>query len=81
MNSKPPDEFKPSPSTFSQPPSIEPSPTPSSYTDATPIRSPMTSDPPEPLSPVDGELETEIDSFITLQKQLQNPNTLIIHHL
>ena len=57
-----PDEFEnsePSPSIFSQPPfrplhtptPDEPSPVPSYYTDASPIFSPMTSDPPEPLAP------------------------------
>ena len=54
---------------------------PSSYTDATPIYSPMTSDPPDHSSPVDTELENELDNFITLQQQLQHPNTLTIHHL
>ena len=57
-----PDEFQnsePSPCTFSQPPfrslhtptPDEPSPARSSYTDATPILSPMTGEPPEPLAP------------------------------
>ena len=55
----------------------EPSSAPSSYTDATPI----TSDPPDPPSPVDEELENELDSFVTLEQHLQNPNTLKIHHL
>ena len=41
----------------------------------------MTSDPPNPHSPVDEELENELDNFITLQQQLQNPNKLTIHHL
>ena len=41
----------------------------------------MTSDPPDPPSPVDEELENEEDSFVTLQQQLQNPNTPTIHHL
>ena len=50
-------------------------PSPSSYTDATAIFSPMSSDPPDPLSPVDQKLETEIENFITLQQPLQNPNT------
>ena len=40
----------------------------------------MTSDPPDPSSPVDEKLENELENFITLQ-QLQNPNTLTIHHL
>ena len=59
----------------------EPSPVPSSYTDATPILSPMTSDQPDPSSPFNGELEYELDNLITLQQQLQNPNTLTVHHL
>ena len=41
----------------------------------------MTSDPPDLPSPVNEELENELDNFITLQQQLQNPNTLTIHHL
>ena len=77
-------------STFSQPPfrpvytqiTDETSSAPSSYTDATPIYSPMTSDPPDHSSPVDIEFENELDNFITLQQQLQqHPNTLTIHHL
>ena len=69
-----PDEFadsEPSPSPFSQPPfqplhnqvPDEPSSVPSSYTDATPIFSPMTSDPPEPSCAVDEELENDLDNF------------------
>ena len=84
-----PDQFEisePSPSRFSQPPfrplhiptPDELSPAPSSYTDATPILYPMTCD---LLGPVDEELENELDNFITLPQQLQNPNTLTIHHL
>ena len=86
-----PDEFadyEPSPSTFSQPPFQpidtqipKPFSAPSSCTDATPIYSPMTSDPPDHSSPVDTELENELEKFITLQQQLQHPNTLTIHHL
>ena len=87
-----PDEFadsKPSPSTFSQPlfqpphdqiPD-EPSSAPSSYTDATLTYSPMTSDLPDYSSPVDTELENELDNFINLPQQLLHPNTLTIHHL
>ena len=69
-----PDEFvdsEPSPSTFSHPfqplhtqiPD-EPSSVPSSYTDAAPIFSPMTSDPPDPSSHVDEELENELDKIM-----------------
>ena len=71
-----PDEFEnsePSPSTFSQlpfRPLLTPTPDegssdPSSYTDATPVLSPMTSDPPDHPIPVDEELENENDIFIT----------------
>ena len=71
-----PDEFEisePSPSIFLQlpfrplltPTPNEGSPAPSYYTDATPILSPMTSDPPDLPSPVDEELENENDNFIT----------------
>ena len=41
---------------------------------------PMTSD-TNHSSPVDTELENELDNFINLQKLLQHPNTLTIHHL
>ena len=41
----------------------------------------MTSDAPDPSSLVDGELEKELDSFISLQQQIQNPNTLTTYHL
>ena len=87
-----PDEFensKPSLSTFWQPPfrplhtptPDETYPDPFSYTDATPILSPMTSDPHDLHRPVDEELENELDNFITLEQQVQKPNTLTIHHL
>ena len=83
MNSKNPSSARPF---FRNPPSVhstpdEPSPAPSSYTDATPILSPMSSDQPDSPCPVNEELENELDNFITLQQQLQNPNTLTIHHL
>ena len=32
-------------------------------------------------SPVNVELENELDNIITLQQQIQNPNTLTTHHL
>ena len=87
-----PDEFadsEPNPSTFSQPPfqpihtqvPDELSSVPSSYTDATPIYSPMTIDPTDHSRPVDTQLENELDNFIILQQLLQHPNTLTIHHL
>ena len=41
----------------------------------------MTSDPPDHSIPVDTDFENELDNFITLQQQLQQPNTLTIHHL
>ena len=58
----------------------EPSSAPSSY-NATLIYSSMTSDPPDHSSPVNTELKNELDNFITLQQQLQHPNTLTFHHL
>ena len=77
------DEFavsEPSPSTFSQPPfqplhtqtPDEPSSASSSYTNATPTYSLMTSDQPDHSSPVDTELKNELDNFITLQQKLHN---------
>ena len=41
----------------------------------------MTSDPPDHSSPVDIELENDLDKFITPQQQLQHPSTLTIYHL
>ena len=44
----------------------------------------MTSDPPDHSklsSKTNTELENELDNFISLQQQLQHPNTLTIHHL
>ena len=75
-----PDEFEnsePSPYTFSQPPfrqlntptPDEPSSAPSSCTDATPSLYSTSSEGPEPLaSPVNEELENELENFITLQQ-------------
>ena len=86
-----PDEFEnsePSPSNFRNPPSDHSIPQhpmnlpqPLIPTLMQLQFSPLTSDPPDSLSPVDGELENELDNFITLQQQLQNPNPLTIHHL
>ena len=70
-----PDEFQnsePSPSTFWQSPfrllqtptPDEPSPVPSSFTDATTILSPMTNDQPDPPSSVNEELKNEHDTFL-----------------
>ena len=42
---------------------------------------PMTSDQPEPPSPVTEALENELDHCITLQQLPQNNNTLTIHQL
>ena len=80
---------EPSPFAFSQPPfrplytptCDETSPAFSSYTDANPILSLMTSHQPDPSSPVDEELEYELDNFIIVQQQLQNTITLKILHL
>ena len=41
----------------------------------------MTSDPPDHSSPVDTDLENELENFTTVQQQLQHPNKLTIHHL
>ena len=41
----------------------------------------MTSDPPDHSSPVDTELENELESFTTIQQQQQHPIKLPIHHL
>ena len=41
----------------------------------------MTSDPPDHSTPVDTELENELDNFITLQQHSQHANTHTIHHL
>ena len=41
----------------------------------------MTCDTLDYSSPADTEFENDIDNFITLQQQLQHPNTLTIHHL
>ena len=87
-----PEEFQnseTSPSTLSQPPfrplhtptPDEPSPTPSSYTDATPILFPMAGDQTDPPSSVNEKLENYLDNFLTSQQQLQNRNTFTIHHL
>ena len=87
-----PEEFQNSetrPSTLSQPPfrplhtptPDEPSSTPFSYTDATPILFPMASDQIDPPSSVNEKLEIDLDNFITVQQQLQNPHTFTIHHL
>ena len=87
-----PDEFansEPSPSTFSQPPfqpihshvKIElPSP-PSRISYVTPIYSPLTSEPSDNNDQDHRQTSHELDNFITLQQQLQHPQTLTIHQL
>ena len=87
-----PDElanFEPSPSTFSQPPfqpihsqvKIEPPSPPSSISYVTPTYSPLTSEPSDNNSSVNTQISHELDNFITLQQQLQHPQTLTIHQL
>ena len=87
-----PDELldsKPSPTNFSQPPfqpinsriSNETSPSPSSYTDPTPILSPMSSTHPDAPSPMtDNQLDLELNNFITQQKHLHNTNNALTTH-
>ena len=87
-----PDEFvnsEPSTSTFSQPPSqpihsqvkIEPSSPPSPISNVTPIYSPLTSEPSNNNDSESTQISHELDNFITLQQQLQHPQTLTIHQL
>ena len=86
-----PDEFanpEPSPSTFSQNPfqhihsqvKIKPSSPPSPISYVTPIYSPLTSKPPDNNDQDQTQKSHELDNFITLQQQLQHPQTLTIHH-
>ena len=80
---------EPSPSTFSQPHfqpihsqvKIEPLSPPSSISNVAPIYSPLTSEPSDKNSPVDTQISHELDNFITLQQQLQHPQTLTIYQL
>ena len=87
-----PDKFdnsEPSPSTFSQPPfqplysqiRFEPPSTPSSFSNVTPTYFPLTSEPSDKNSSVNIQISNELDNFITLQQQLQHPQTLTIHQL
>ena len=87
-----PDEFdnsEPSPSTFSQPPfqplhsqtRDEPPSTPSYISNVTPTYSPLTSERSNNNSPEDTQISYELETFITLQQQLQPPQTLTIHQL
>ena len=83
------DNSKPSSSTFSQPPSqplhsqvkFEPPWPPSSFSNVAPIYSPLTSEPSDSNSSVNTQIAHELDNFITLQQQLQHPQTLTIHQL
>ena len=87
-----PDEFDSSelsPSTFSQPPfqplysqiRFEQPSTPSSISNVTPTYSPLTSETSDNNSSVNTQISHELDDFITLQQQLQHPQTLTIHQL
>ena len=83
------DNSEPSPSTFSQTPfqplhsrfKFEPPSTPSAISNVTPICSPLTSEPSDNNSSVNTQRSHELDNFITLQQQLQQPQTLTIHQL
>ena len=87
-----PDEFansEPSPSTFSQPPfqpihpqvKIETLSLYSPILHITPTYSPLTSEPSDNNDQDHTQLSHELDIFITLQQQMQHPQTLIIHQL
>ena len=87
-----PDEFTnsdSSPSTFSQPPfqpihsqvKIEPPSPPSPISTVVPTFSPLTSEPSDNNSSMNTQLSHELVNFITLQQQLQHPQTLTIHQL
>ena len=85
-----PDEIansEPSPSAFFQPPfqpihsqvKIEPPSLPSPFSNVTPIYSPLTSEPSDNNNSENTQISHELDNFITLQQQLQHPQTLTIH--
>ena len=87
-----PDKFansEPSPSTFSQPPfqplqyqvKIEPLSPSSPISDITPTYSPLTSESSDNNDQDHTQISFELDNFITLQQQLQHPQTLTIHQL
>ena len=87
-----PDNFansEPSPSTISQPTfqplhiqiNIEPPSNPSSITNVTPTYSSLTSEPFDNNSSVNTQISNELDNFITLQQQIQHPQTLTNHQL
>ena len=80
---------KPSLSTFSQPPfqplhsqvKIEPLSPPSPISHVTPIYSPLTSESSDNNDQDHTQISHELDNFITLQQQLQHPQTLTTHQL
>ena len=87
-----PDEFDnsaPSPSTCSQPLfqplfsqiRFEPPYIPSSIANVTPTYSPLTSEPSDNNFSVNKQISHELDNIITLQQQLQHPQTPTIHQL
>ena len=87
-----PEEFansEPSPSIFSQPHfqpiqsqvKIEPPSPPSSISNVTPIYSPLNSEPSHNNDSENTKASHDLGNFITLQKQLQHPQTLTIHQL
>ena len=81
--------FETSASTFSQPPfqpihsqvKIEPPSLPSHISNVTPIFSPLTREPSDNNDSDNTQISHELDNFITLQQQLQHPQTLTIHQL
>ena len=87
-----PDKFansEPSPSAFSQPPfqplhaqvEIEPLSPASPISHVTPTYSPLSSESYDNNDQDHTQLSLELDNFITLQQQMQHPQTLTIHQL
>ena len=87
-----PDEFansEASPSTISQHPfqpihsqvKIEPPSTPSPISYVTPIYCPLTSEPSDNNDQDNTQISHKLDNYITLQQQLQHPQTLTIQQL
>ena len=80
---------EPSPFKFSQPPfhpihsqvKIEPPSPPSPISYVTPIYSPLTSEPSDNNDQDHTQISLGFEYFITLQQQLQHPQTLTIHQL
>ena len=60
---------------------IEPLSPPSPISYVTPIYSPLTNEPSENNDQDHTKISHELDNFITLQQQLQHPQTLTIHQL